>query len=124
VPAPLSAVLKDFIGSRTSGILFQTKNGRPLTPRNVHRDLRKISEKATFHAFRRFRITNLREVGVPEDILRFWVGHADRSVTDRYSKMKKRIPIRKEWAEKAGLGFDLGPNGPKVEASQPLENAA
>ena len=94
VPAPLSAMLKDFIGSRTSGFLFQTKTGRPLMPRNVHRDLRKITEKATFHAFRRFRITNLREIGVPEDILRFWVGHADRSITDRYSKMKKRTPLR------------------------------
>jgi hypothetical protein len=38
--------------------------------------------------------------------------------------MKKRIPARKEWAEKADLGFDLGPNGPKVEASQLLKNAA
>jgi hypothetical protein len=28
-------------------------------------------------------------------------------VTDRYSKMSKRIQSRKEWAEKAGLGFDL-----------------
>jgi integrase len=124
VPATLSAMLKNFIGSRTSGFVFQTKKGRPLMPRNVHCDLRKISEKATFHAFRRFRITNLREIGVPEDILRFWVGHADRSITDRYSKMKKRIPVRKEWAEKAGLGFDLGPNGPTVEGIQPLQNAA
>jgi hypothetical protein len=43
----------------------------------------------------------------PEDILRFWIGHADVSVTDRYSKMSKRIQSRKDWAEKAGLGFNL-----------------
>jgi len=125
VPASLATMLKDFIGNRTSGFVFQTKSGRPLTQRNILRDsLRKASKTATFHAFRRFRITNLREFGVPEDILRFWVGHADRSVTDRYSKMKKRIPVRKEWAEKAGLGFNLGPNGPTVEAVQLVENAA
>ena len=41
------------------------------------------------------------------DILRFWIGHADKSITDRYSKMSKRIQTRKEWAEKAGLGFNL-----------------
>jgi intergrase/recombinase len=77
-----------------------------LAQRNILRDsLRKISETATFHAFRRFRITNLREVVVPEDLVRFWIGHADKSVTDRYSKMKKRIPVRHEWAEKVGLGF-------------------
>ena len=44
---------------------------------------------------------------LPEDILRFWIGHADKSITDRYSKMSKRIQTRKEWAEKAGLGFNL-----------------
>jgi len=38
--------------------------------------------------------------------------------------IKKWIPVQKEWAEKAGPGFDLGPNGPKVEAIQQLENAA
>jgi len=42
----------------------------------------------------------------------------------RYPKMKKRIPVRNERAEKAGLGFDLGPNGPTVGAAEPLENAA
>src|SRR5712692_856257 len=125
VPASLAAMLKDFIGNRTSGFVFQTKIGRPLTPRNILRDsLRKISDTATFHAFRRFRITNLREVGVPEDLVRFWVGHADKSVTDRYSKMKKRIPVRQEWSEKVGLGFDVGPNGPKTTASAAIANAA
>jgi hypothetical protein len=54
-----------------------------------------------------FRVTHLRDQGTPEDILRFWIGHADQSVTDRYSKMSKRIQSRKEWTEKAGLGFNL-----------------
>jgi integrase len=58
-----------------------------------------------FHSFRRFRVTHPREYSVPEDILRFWIGHADKSVTDRYSTMKQRIDSRKEWAEKAGAGF-------------------
>lgn len=125
VPTSLAAMLKDFIKNRTSGFVFHTKSGRPLTPRNVLRDsLQKVSEAATFHAFRRFRITNLREAGVPEDLVRFWVGHADRSVTDRYSKMKKRIALRQEWAEKVGLGFEVGPIGPKVEASTTQPHAA
>jgi integrase len=125
VPASLAAVLKDFIGNHTSGFVFHTKSGRPLSQRNILRDnLRKISNTATFHAFRRFRITNLREAGVPEDILRFWIGHANRSVTDRYSKMKNRIPLRKEWAEKAGLCFDLGRNGPTLEVPASIANAA
>jgi integrase len=60
-----------------------------------------------FHCFRRFGITRLRDQGVPEDILRYWIGHADQTVTDPYSNISKRIQSRKQWAKKAGLGFDL-----------------
>jgi integrase len=107
VHSSLAAVLEEFIGSRTGGFLFQTKSGKPLTQRNILRDsLHKLGVRG-FHAFRRFRVTHLRDQGTPEDILRFWIGHADQSVTDRYSKMSKRIQSRREWAEKVGLGFDL-----------------
>jgi integrase len=86
---PLAATLKEFIGSRTSGFLFQTKSGKPLTQRNIMRDsLHKLGVRG-FHAFRRFRVTHLRNQGTPEDILRFWIGHADQSVADRYNKMSK-----------------------------------
>lgn len=61
-----------------------------------------------FHALRRHRITHLRGAGAPEDILRFWVGHAPENVTDRYSKLAQDIGFRKEWAEKIGVGFKLG----------------
>jgi integrase len=109
VQTSLSAMLKEFIGSRTSSWLFQTKAGRPLSQRNVMRDSLHKLKVPGFHVFRRFRVTHLREQGTPEDILRFWIGHADKSITDRYSKMSMRIQTRKEWAEKAGLGFNLPP---------------
>jgi integrase len=89
-------------------------SGRTIhSPRNILRDslhkiLVKIGSKQdglAFHSFRRFRVTHLRDQSVPEDILRFWIGHADKSLTDRYSKMKQRIDSRKELAEKAGAGF-------------------
>jgi integrase len=60
-----------------------------------------------FHTFRRFRATYMREQGVPEDLLRYWMGHAGVGVTDRYSKMFENLSLRKTWAEKAGVGFDL-----------------
>lgn len=107
VHSSLAAILKEFISSRTSGWLFQTKAGKPLSQRNVMRDSLHKLEVPGFHVFRRFRVTHLRDQGTPEDILRFWIGHADKSVTDRYSKMSKRIQTRREWAEKAGLGFSL-----------------
>lgn len=113
LPTDLAELLKAFIGNRTSGYVFETDSGRPLYQRNILRDsLQKIlvklgpkEEGLAFHSFRRFRVTHLREQSVPEDILRFWIGHADRSVTDRYSQMKQRIDKRREWAAKAGVGF-------------------
>ena len=60
-----------------------------------------------FHAFRRFRTTRLRELGVPEDIIRYWIGHAGAGITDRYSKLAENQELRRGWAVRAGLGFDL-----------------
>ena len=39
--------------------------------------------------------------------MQFWLGHKEKTITDRYSKMKERLELRKEWAEKAGIGFKL-----------------
>jgi integrase len=60
-----------------------------------------------FHAFRRYRATHLDLSDVPRGIAQFWLGHADKSITDRYVKMQGRIAERRTWAEKAGLGFKL-----------------
>jgi hypothetical protein len=62
-----------------------------------------------FHAFRRLRTTYLRKCWVPEDLIRFWLGHSGRSITDVYSKVKEDVAFRREWAERIGLGFELGP---------------
>jgi integrase len=115
LPIDLAELLKAFIGNRSSGYVFETDSGRPLYQRNILRDsLQKIlvkigpkQEGLAFHSFRRFRVTHLREQSLPEDILRFWIGHADKSVTDRYSQMKQRIDKRREWAEKVGVGFSF-----------------
>jgi integrase len=40
-----------------------------------------------FHAFRRYRISLMRELGVPEDLIRYAVGHSGRGITDRYLKL-------------------------------------
>lgn len=64
-------------------------------------------DKAGFHAFRRFRATHLRTMNVPEEIVRFWLGHADKTITDRYSKMAEDTDNRRKWSELAGLGFEV-----------------
>jgi len=109
----LAAMLRKFIGVRPARFLFQTKAGRPISPSNIlNRNLHPILEgagldKRGFHSFRRFRTTWLRKNRVPEDLLRFWLGHADKNVTDRYSKVKEDVGFRKDWAGNIGLGFEL-----------------
>jgi len=121
LPTSLAVFLKSYIGDRTSGFLFQSESGRPLTPRNVLRDgLGKLGRNLKFergkgfHAFRRFRTGHLRKNRVPWDFQKLWLGHANRDVTDRYAEQSKEdVEWRKEVAENAGLGFKL----PTVESS-------
>src|ERR1700692_4407251 len=109
----LAAMLKAFIGERESGLLFQTKNGRPLLQSNIirrslHPILKKTGRaKAGFHSFRRYRVTHLRKNRVPEDLLRFWIGHAGKSVTDGYSMVKSDLEFRQLYATNVGLGFEI-----------------
>jgi len=64
-------------------------------------------ETEGFHAFRRFRSTHLDLSDVSRGMMQFWLGHADKTITDRYVKMQGRIKERQTWAEKVGLGFKL-----------------
>jgi integrase len=109
----ISAMLKTFVGDRTSGLLFCSKSGNPLLQSNVlrlslHPLLEKLKQpKSGAHAFRRFRATWLRKQRAPEDLIRFWLGHANKSVTDDYSKLKEDVAFRKKVAEQVGIGFEL-----------------
>lgn len=132
----LAAMLDRFIGGRTSGFLFSTTSGRPMTRQNIMNRhfnplLKKLGlERKGYHAFRRFRVTHLRENRVPEDLIRFWVGHKDRTMTDKYSKLKADGRFRRDGAEQVWLGFELpasavaekdglgayvAPNAPKID---------
>lgn len=60
-----------------------------------------------FHSMRRFRITHLQGQSVPQMLVKFWAGHAAADVTEGYTKMGSQIVERKNWSERAGLGFSL-----------------
>ena len=134
-------MLKAYLDKRQetlkSDLLFQSKSGLPLQQSNIlRRTLHPILENlgeltCGCHAFRRFRVTHLRKSGVPEDLIHFWLGHAGKSVTDDYSKLKDDLEFRKEVAVRVGLGFELpsekvavGLNGPKTETEFLQETVA
>jgi len=109
----VATLLRQYVGVRTSGFLFVNRMGKPLSQTNVvrrslHPILASLSvEKAGFHSFRRFRTTWLRKNRAPEDLIKYWLGHSDKTVTDAYSKVADDVDFRKEIAEKLGIGFDL-----------------
>jgi integrase len=93
-------------GIQPGTFLFKSKSRRAMHLLTATVRLKKHNVPG-FHAFRRFRITWLRDLGVREDIIRFWVGHAAKDITDRYSKLAENVELRKKWALRAGLGFSL-----------------
>jgi hypothetical protein len=53
--------------------------------------------------------TTLMRAGTPEDLIRLWLGHAARTVTDSYAGgLRNDLAWRREWCERIGPGFDLG----------------
>ena len=51
---------------------------------------------------------HLRKNRVPWDLEKFWIGHANKDVTDKYAaQLKEAVEWRNDGAEKTGLGFAL-----------------
>jgi hypothetical protein len=118
----LAALVKGYIGARTSGFLFETSGGLPMSPRNITRDslhpiLREMGrESAGIHTFRRFRESILQMSEARTLLIDFWMGHANGEMSGRYGKqLLDNVQWRRECAAKVGLGFAL----PK-EKEQPL----
>jgi integrase len=116
LPSNLAGSIKEFVDNRKSGFLFESGSGKPLNQRNVlryglgkiRRDLNLDQNGKGFHAFRRFRTAHLRKNRVPWDLEKFWLGHANRDVTDKYAEqLKEDLEWRNSVAEKTGLGFNL-----------------
>ena len=92
----------------TAGLVFRNERQGFLNPKTLYKDASSRGITLGFHSFRRFRITHLRSVsGLPEDLIKFWVGHGGKSITDRYSKLAQDAQFRQFWCAKAGIGFQL-----------------
>lgn len=89
-----------------SGFLFQSHSGGRVRVETAYDDLYDLGIDG-FHSFRRFRATHLESQNVPRSLTSYWLGHAGNSITDRYIKIGQNLQIRKEWAIKAGYGFQL-----------------
>ena len=115
VPESLAQVLCPYIKG-TTGHLFTTRAGRLLDSRNVLDVLQRAGRQGGYHAFRRFRFAVLRKAGVPDDLIKLWLGHSQNLIDLYAAQLRYDETYRREWCEKAGLGFELGELGYKSEA--------
>ena len=83
--------LRQQIGQRKIGYVFQARNGNPLREGNVlKRHLHPILEglkmpKCGLHAFRHGRVSFLVENNVPLPMIRLWIGHGSDRMVQRYT---------------------------------------
>jgi len=122
-----ASLLKQFLGNRSTGFIFQTRNGRPMNQRNLARSFYNVLDdlgisRRGFHSFRRYRNTHLRKLHCPDGLLKFWMGHAAESdMSDRYDRVRDDVDFRRDVARSLGVGFELpkklssGSPGPKEE---------
>jgi hypothetical protein len=54
--------------------------------------------------------------GVPDDLIKLWLGHSQNLMDLYTAQLRYDETYRREWCEKAGLGFGLGELGYNWEA--------
>jgi integrase len=123
----LANMLDDYVGHRKEGFLFETENGKMLSPEALFRDgfktvLKKMGRTGVrFHAFRRFRESVLLASDARQILIDYWMGHENPDMSTRYGKqLVEDVKYRKQWAEKVRLGFEL----PQVSKPEPGVNCA
>jgi integrase len=112
IPEALAQVLCRYTPG-LDGPLFTNFKGKLLDQRSALKELYATGKRGGLHTFRRFRFAVLRKAGVPDRLIKLWMGHS-QNLIDRYAaQLDVDITYRKEWCEKTGLGFELGELGYK-----------
>ena len=89
--------LRQQIGQRTIGYVFQCRNGTPLRENNMlkrelHPLLKELGiQKCGLHAFRHGRVSFLVENDVPLPMIRLWIGHGSDRMVARYTHASKKF---------------------------------
>jgi integrase len=84
-------MLREHLGGRTTGRVFQTKNRTPLENHNIVRQVLKLIckrlgiEAGGMHAWRHGRVSHLQANNVPGDFTKNQVGHSSLRTTSGYT---------------------------------------
>ncbi len=91
IDAEVVRILREHLGQRKFGYVFQARNGSPLRESNIlRRELHPILKelklpKCGCHAFRHGRVSFLVENNVPLPMIRLWIGHGSDKMVQRYT---------------------------------------
>jgi integrase len=100
VQPSLIAMLRDHLNGRTEGLVFNSKNGKPLRNNNVlrrrlHPLLAKLGlPKAGMHGFRHGRVSFLVENNTPVEVIKAWIGHGSERMIRRYTHLRPQYRSR------------------------------
>ncbi len=91
IDAATVGILREYLAGRTSGRVFQTRNGTPFGSWNVVREVlhpicdRLGIRRGGMHAFRHGRVSHLQANNVPSDFTKSQVGHSSLRTTSGYT---------------------------------------
>jgi integrase len=91
IDSTTTAMLAKHLGGRTTGRVFETRNGTPLNNQNiVNKVLGPICKRlgikhGGMHAFRHGRVSDLQAKNVPGDFIKRQVGHSSLRTTSGYT---------------------------------------
>jgi integrase len=110
----VASLLRQFIGTRSKGFIFQTESGQPVTQTNIlRREFHPLLDKLKFHrcgfhAFRRYRNTFLRRQQCPYGLLTYWLGWSrEKDMPGHYDHSHEDVQYRRDVARSMGVGFEL-----------------
>lgn len=87
-------MLKDYVNGRTEGLVFPSKNGKPLRNNNVlrrrlHPLLAKLGiREGGMHGFRHGRVSFLVENNTPIEVIKAWIGHGSERMVKLYTHLR------------------------------------
>jgi integrase len=109
--APVNEMLSSYaatLDKERGDYLFSTKRGTPIRPSSLGTYALEKLGIPGFHSCRRWRVSYLKMIGTPDQLLKNWIGHSSgNDVTARYDKSCEDREWRQSWANKCGIGFDL-----------------
>lgn len=105
--------LRGYLGTRTTGLMFPSKNGTPLRNREMVFDILYPLcdslgiKRGGMHAFRHGRVSLMRTGGAPDDLVTRQIGHSTLRTTSAYTHFsedfQRDLANRLSWTQFAKL---------------------